>query len=146
MIRAFVVLLVVVSCASGGWTPSDGQKLQFKHIDEAVAQSLSAEVIPLRGRWDNHGLRPCIYLLRSVVHSPSERQLRLLHNASTVPAVWLNGKPVGIRWTLRFGNNDLLIAYEPPVGQGFSPEHAGPMFRIGDPHSGRRLEDVRYQP
>jgi len=91
-------------------------------------------------------LRPCIYLLRSVVHSPSERQVRLSHNASTVPAVWLNGKPAGNRCSLRPGDNDLLIAYEPPIGQRFSPEHAGPMFRIGDPHSGKRLEDIRYQP
>ncbi len=129
-----------------GWIAPNGQKLQFKPIDEAVAQSLSAEVIPLRGRWDNHSLRPCIYLLRSVVHSPSERQVRLSHNASTVPAVWLNGKPAGNRCSLRPGDNDLLIAYEPPIGQRFSPEHAGPMFRIGDPHSGKRLEDIRYQP
>jgi hypothetical protein len=129
-----------------GWTASDGQKLKFDPVDPAIAHSLSAEVIPVRGRWDNNGLEPCIYLLRSTVRSPNERKVRLLRSVSTVPAVWLNGTPAGDTCALRAGDNELLIAYEPPVDQRFSPEHAGPMFRIVDAESRQRLEDIRYQP
>ncbi|MBC8876019.1 MAG: hypothetical protein H8E44_41875 [Planctomycetes bacterium] len=129
-----------------GWTDSDGQKLKFIPIDPKIARSLSAEVIPVRGRWDNHGLSACIYLLRSRVHSPDERQVRFLRSISTVPAVWINGNSAGDTCSLQVGDNELLIAYEPPVNQRFSPEHAGPMFRIVDAESRQRLDDIRYQP
>ena len=129
-----------------GWTAPDGKKLRFEPIDPAVARSLSAEVIPVRGRWDNHGLSASIYLLRSRVHSPDERQVRLLRSTSTVRAVWLDGNPAGDTCLLQAGDNELLIAYEPPVSQRFSPEHAGPMFRFVDAASRQRLADVRYQP
>ena len=129
-----------------GWPRSNGQRLAFQPVDPAIAKPLSVEVIPVRGRWDNNGLKPCIYLLRSTVASPAERKVRLLHDTSTVPVVWLNGSSVEEACTLRAGGNNLLIAYEPPVSQKFSPEHAGPMFRVVDVQSGRRVEDVRYQP
>ena len=129
-----------------GWTASDGQKLEFEPTDPAIARPLSAEVIPVRGRWDNRGLDSCIYLLRSRIRSSHERKVRLLHNTSTVPAVWLNGNPATDTCSLRVGDNELLIAYEPPVNQRFSPEHTGPMFRIVDGESRQRLGDIRYQP
>ena len=74
--------------------------------DPSIANSLNSEVIPARGRWDNRDLATCIYLLRSRVHSPDRRQVRLLHNSTTVPAVWLKGpklpKPElnddGLKW------------------------------------------------
>lgn len=128
-----------------GWTTPDGKRLKFEPINPGIAHSLSAEVIPVRGRWDAHGLAACIYLLRSRVHSPDERQVRFLRNTSTVPTVWFNASPTGDPCWLRAGDNELLIAYEPPVNQRFSPEHAGPMFRIVDAENGRRLEDIRYQ-
>ena len=40
-------------------------KLAFEPVDPAIAKPLNVEVIPVRGRWDNNGLKPCIYLLRS---------------------------------------------------------------------------------
>ena len=129
-----------------GWTASNGQKLKFRPVDAAFARLLSAEVIPVRGRWDNHGLIASIYLLRSRVHSPDERQIRFLRSTSTVPALWLNGNPAGDTCLLQAGDNELLIAYEPPANQRFSPEHAGPMFRIVDAESRQRLDDIRYQP
>lgn len=128
------------------WTGSNGQELKFEPVDSANANGLSAEVIPVRGRWDNNGLDPSVYLLRSRVHSPSIRQVRLLRDTSTVPAVWLNGNSAGDTCSLRAGDNQLLIAYEPPADQRFSPEHAGPMSRIADIESGKRLENIRYQP
>ncbi len=128
-----------------GWAASDGRKLNFEKVDATMARSLSAEVVPVRGRWDNHGLAPCIYLLRSRVHSPDERRVRFLRNTSTVPTVWLNGHRIGDTCLLKIGDNELLVAYEPPVNQRFSPEHAGPMFRIVDAESRQRLEDIRYQ-
>jgi len=128
------------------WTARDGKRLEFEPVDAATARTLGMEVIPVRGRWDNHGLAPCIYLLRSRVYSPEERQVRLLRDIGTLPAVWLNGNRAGDPCSLRAGGNELLIAYEPPVDQRFSPEHAGPMFRVVDAQSRRRLEDIRYQP
>jgi hypothetical protein len=128
------------------WTGPDEKRLEFAPVDAATAGPLSTEVIPVRGRWDNHGLAPCIYLLRSRVHSPDARRAGLFRNVGTVPAVWLNGDPAGDTCSLRAGDNELLLAYEPPVNQRFSPEHAGPMFRIVDARSGRRLEGIRYQP
>ena len=100
----------------------------------------------MRGRWDNNGLKPCIYLLRSTIVSPAERKVRLLRDTSTVPAVWLNGIAAGDTCVLRGGDNKLLVAYEPPVSQKFSPEHAGPMFRVVDAESGHRVEEIRFQP
>ena len=128
------------------WTARDGKRLEFEPVDAATAGPLSMEVIPVRGRWDNHGLAPCVYLLRSRVHSPEARQARLVRDVGTVPAVWLNGNKAGDTCSLRSGDNELMIAYEPPVDQRFSPEHAGPMFRAVDARNGRRIEDIRYQP
>jgi hypothetical protein len=129
-----------------GWTTSSGKRLAFERIDPTIGKSLNAEVIPVRGRWDNNGVRPSIYLLRSRVYSSEKRQVRLLRDTGTLPAVWLNGSPAGDPCTLRAGDNELLVAYEPPVEQRFSPEHAGPMFRLVDVESGQRVESIRYQP
>ncbi len=129
-----------------GWPRSNGERLVFEPVDPAIAKPLNVEVIPVRGRWDNNGLRPCIYLLRSTVASPAERKIRLLRDTRTVPNLWLNGSSVEEACTLRAGDNELLVAYEPPTDQRFSPEHAGPMFRVVDVQSGRRVEEIRFQP
>jgi hypothetical protein len=128
------------------WPKSDGQRLAFRSVDPATVKPLNAEVVPVRGRWDNNGLKPCIYLLRSTIVSPAEWKVRLLRDTNTVPALWLNGTAVDDTCLLRDGGNDLLVAYEPPVHQKFSPEHAGPMFRVVDIDGGQRVEEIRYQP
>lgn len=129
-----------------GWPKPNGEPRAFELVDPAVAEPLNVEVIAVRGRWDNNGMKPCIYLLRSTVVSPSVRKVRLLRDTSTMPAVWLNGTAVGDTCLLRGGENELLVAYEPPVSQRFSPEHAGPMFRAVDIESGRRVEEIRFRP
>ncbi len=129
-----------------GWQKSNDQRLAFEPVDSTVAKPFNVEVIPVRGRWDNNGLKPCIYLLRSTVASPAERKVRLLRDTRTVPNLWLNGISVEEACTLRAGDNELLVAYEPPVKQRFSPEHAGPMFRVVDVESGRRDDKIRFRP
>ena len=137
--------LTTKAIAKKRWKAADGQALEFEPADPTIARPLNVELIPVRGRWDNRGLKPCLYLLRSHVQSPDEREVRLLCNRGTVPATWLNGQRVGDTCELKAGSNDLLIAYEPPVGQSFSPEHAGPMLRIVDARTGQRVEDIHYQ-
>ena len=137
--------LTTKAIAKKRWKAADGQALEFEPADPTIARPLNVELIPVRGRWDNRGLTPCLYLLRSHVQSSDEREVRLLCNRGTVPATWLNGQRVGDTCELKAGSNDLLIAYEPPVGQSFSPEHAGPMLRIVDARTGQRVEDIHYQ-
>ena len=129
-----------------GWPLSDGRKLAFARVEHRIAQPLNAEVIPVRGRWSNRGLKPCVYLLASTVASPKARSVRFLRSPSTVRAVWLNARRAQGVGELRSGDNALLLAYEPPATQRFSPEHAGPMFRIVDARTRERLADVVYQP
>jgi len=129
-----------------GWPLGGGRKLAFAAIAPQVAQPLNAEVIAVRGQWSNRGLKPCVYLLASTIVSPKARSVRFLHSSSTVRAVWLNARRAEGVGDLRSGENTLLLVYEPPVTQRFSPEHAGPMFRIVDARTRERLTDVVYQP
>lgn len=138
--------LSVDSLVDRAWDLPDGRKLTFARVDPDVAEPLSAEVIPVRGRWDNGKLQPCIYLLASVVSSSAEREVRFQRHAGTVPGIWLGGRRVAEGATLEPGENALVLAYEPPVGQRFSPEHAGPMFRIVDAKTGERVGRIEYRP
>jgi len=119
------------------WTGPDSQRAEIKPVDPEVAKRLNVERIPVhRGRG--------VHLLRSRVHSPTTRQVRLVRNTSKVPAVWLNGQPVeaSASCALQAGANDLLIAFV----VGYSAKNEGPMFRISDAQTGQRLDDIRYQP
>jgi len=129
----------------GSITAAD-ESLCFRTTEDKVADALSVEVIPVRGCWNNHGLDPCVYLLASTVSSPVARKVRFARNAQTVPAIWMNGERVGDAAELMEGQNELLLAYLPPVKARFSPEHAGPMFRIAEPSTGQRLTDIAYRP
>ncbi len=137
--------LPVASIDKQIWTSADGRKLTFEPVNQALAKPFSAEVIPIRGRWDNRNLKPCVFLLCSTVTSPKQRKVRCRHVPNTVTSIWLNGRVIDADATLKAGENDLLLAYEPPSDQRFSPEHAGPMFRIVEAQTGKRLPDIRYQ-
>jgi hypothetical protein len=54
------------------WTARDGRRLEFEPVDAATARPLSMEVIPVRGRWDNHGLAP--WIGRSCAGRPMPRR------------------------------------------------------------------------
>jgi len=129
-----------------GWTMPDGKKLAFQAVAAGLAQPLCVEVIPVRGRWDSGGLKPCVYLLASTVTSPTRRAARFAKGGSTLAAIWLNGARADAKGELIAGANKLLLAYVPPTGQRFSPEHAGPSFRIVDAATGKRLTDITYRP
>ena len=129
-----------------GWTLPDGKKLTFQPVASGVARPLCVEAIPVRGRWDNRGLKPCVYLLASTVTSPARQAIRFTKGGSTLAAIWLNGARADEKGELAVGANELLLAYVPPVGQRFSPEHAGPSFRIVDAATGKRLTDITYRP
>jgi len=137
--------LPIASLGEQKWTSADGRKLTFDPVNQALAEPFNAEVIPILGRWENPNLKPCVYLLRSTVTSPEQRKVRCLHVSNTVTSIWLNGRAVDVDATLEAGENDLLLAYEPPFEHMYSPEHAGPMFRIVEVQSGKRLRDIRYQ-
>ena len=93
-----------------------------------------------------HVKEPCVYLLASTVTSPRRRAIRFAQGGSTLGAIWLNGVRADAKGELVAGPNALLLAYVAPVGQRFSPEHAGPSFRIVDAATGTRLTDITYRP
>jgi len=126
------------------WRTSAGKTLRSRTIDDKLADSLSVEVIPVLGRWSNHGLKPSVYFLSSTVTSPTVQSVRFLSDASTVKRTWVNGKRIKATTELRAGRNSLLLAYAPPAEVRFSPEHAGPMFRIVGAEHGQRLADITY--
>jgi hypothetical protein len=129
-----------------GWTLASGETLHLRAIDLQIALPLGAEVIPVRGQWDAGQLKPCVYLLAGTVTSPLARAVRLKYVPSSLPGVWLNGSRVSQTAKLTAGDNRLLLAYEPPVSQRYSAEHAGPALRIVDAETGQRLQDIQYRP
>lgn len=65
--------------------------------------------------------------------------------AAVLNGRWGGGRMAAVmsRWVLLLA---LLLGYVPPVGRRFSPEHAGPSFRIVDAATGQRLTDITYRP
>ncbi len=99
---------------------------------------LSPELVRTFGRWICED--PLLYFLQSSVHSQKDRPVDFLCQDNT-QYIFLNGEILpDKKGNLKKGDNNLVLVYNSRRGV------YGALLRLADPHSGRRLTDIRFEP
>ena len=135
-----------------------GRSLSWRHFPPAEVSFLDPDIIPTTGQSNTidffkwHSSRhfphtPIHYILSGRIISPENRTIRAVFSPKGVKRMLLNGHPVkGAELTLKKGNNDLRILYDPPMGSEsqFGEKNYGCYFRLTD-LSGKRMKDVCFE-
>lgn len=129
------------------WSSENGEALTWRPQarDGYVNHEwLNPEYIRTMGTWDAESET---YLLRSQVHSPDNRSVRVIVSHPQLSKVFINGQlVVDGQASLESGDNDLVIVYPGARMSMETTRLVACFLRIANPESGERFSDIRYKP